>query len=93
MSAVLPDATAFPNCSIIFHVVLDFISEDAIDDAWAVASYLSDADLLLASFRGRLVRYNEADNVLQSAAASVAARGVLFGNSHPVPPRFFIFTL
>lgn len=58
-----------------------------------MASYLSDADLLLASFRGRLVRYNEADNVLQSAAASVAARGVLFGNSHPVPPRFFIFTL
>lgn len=79
---------ARPVLDFLHENFLDFISEDAIDDAWAVASYLSDADLLLASFRGRLVRYNEADNVLQSAAASVAARGVLFGNSHPVPPRW-----
>ncbi|XP_034682676.1 cell cycle checkpoint protein RAD17 isoform X4 [Vitis riparia] len=30
----------------------------------------------------------EAGNVLQSAAASVAARGVLFGNSHPLASRW-----
>lgn len=71
-----------------FNAVLDFLSEEAVDDAWAVASYLSDADMLLATFRGMLVRHNEAENVLQSAAASVAVRGVLFGNSHPVPPRY-----
>ncbi|XP_062144381.1 cell cycle checkpoint protein RAD17 isoform X2 [Alnus glutinosa] len=66
----------------------DFLSEDAIDDAWAVASYLGDADMLLATFRGMLARYNEAENVLQSAAASVAVRGVLFGNAHPLPSRW-----
>lgn len=60
-----------------------------MEDAWLVASYLGDADLLLSSFRGVLTRYNEAENVLQSAAASVAVRGVLFGNSHPLPSRFF----
>jgi uncharacterized membrane protein YjfL (UPF0719 family) len=63
------------------------MSEDAIDDAWAVASYLGDADVLLSTFRGMLARYNEAENVLQSAAASVAVRGVLFGNAHPLPSR------
>lgn len=82
----------FSNCFIVFHVVLDFISEEAIDDAWAVASYLSDADLLLASFQGMLVRKDESQNVLQSAAASVACRGVLFGNSHPLPSRC-LFTM
>lgn len=58
-----------------------------MDDASAVASYLGDADLLFASFRGMLTRYNEVENVLQSAAASVAVRGVLFANSHPMPSR------
>lgn len=61
-----------------------------MNDAWDVASYLSNADLLLSSFRGILARYNEAESVLQSAAASVAVRGVLFGNSHPLPSRFFL---
>ncbi|XP_030974224.1 cell cycle checkpoint protein RAD17 isoform X2 [Quercus lobata] len=69
-------------------MVLDFLCEEAIDDAWTVASYLSDADMLLATFRGMLTRYNEAENVLQTAAASVAVRGVLFGNSHPSPSRW-----
>lgn len=63
-----------------------------MDDASAVASYLGDADLLFASFRGILTRYNEAENVLQSAAASVAVRGVLFGNSHPLPSRFLFIS-
>lgn len=57
------------------------MDEEAIDDAWIVSSYLSDADILLAKFRGMASRYNEAEGVLPSAAASVAVRGVLFGNS------------
>lgn len=79
---------ARPIADFLNENVLDFLNEEAIDDAWAVASYLSDADLLLATFRGMLVRHNEAENVLQSAAASVAVRGVLFGNSHPVSSRW-----
>ncbi|KAM6557960.1 hypothetical protein CsatA_027199 [Cannabis sativa] len=70
--------------------VLDFLSEEAIDDAWTVASYLGDVDLLLGTFRGMLARRNEAENVLQSAAASVAVRGVLFGNHHPMPSRWHV---
>ncbi|KAL3345916.1 hypothetical protein AABB24_024719 [Solanum stoloniferum] len=68
--------------------VLDFLSEDAIDDAWLVASYLSDANFLLSSLSGHLSRDFGAQNIIQSAAASVAARGVLFGNAHPVPSRW-----
>ncbi|XP_060191394.1 cell cycle checkpoint protein RAD17 isoform X1 [Lycium barbarum] len=68
--------------------VLDFLSEEAIDDAWLVASYLSDADFLLSSLNGHLSRDYGAENIIQSAAASVAARGVLFGNAHPVSSRW-----
>ncbi|KAK4346947.1 hypothetical protein RND71_033286 [Anisodus tanguticus] len=68
--------------------VLDFMSEEAIDDAWVVASYLSDADFLLSSLSGHLCRDFGAENIIQSAAASVAARGVLFGNAHPVSSRW-----
>lgn len=68
--------------------VLDFINEEAIDDAWTVSSYLSDADTLLASLSGLLIRNYEASNIVQSAAASVAARGVLFGNTHPLSSRW-----
>ena len=64
-----------------------------MDDAWAVASYLGDADLLLASFRRTLTRHNETENVLQSAAASVAVRGVLYGKFHPSPSRFYFHAL
>ncbi|KAJ6413268.1 hypothetical protein OIU84_006127 [Salix udensis] len=79
---------ARPVTDFLHENVLDFISDEAMDDAWHVSSYLSDSDLLLSSFRGMLARYNEAENVLQSAAASVAVRGVLYGNSHPSPPRW-----
>ncbi|GMY12263.1 cell cycle checkpoint protein RAD17 isoform X1 [Fagus crenata] len=79
---------ARPIADFLHENVLDFLSEEAIDDAWAVASYLGDADMLLSTFRGMLAKYNEAENVLQSAAASVAVRGVLFGNSHPLPSRW-----
>ncbi|XP_062102674.1 cell cycle checkpoint protein RAD17 isoform X1 [Humulus lupulus] len=79
---------ARPIADFLNENVLDFLSDDAIDDAWTVASYLGDVDLLLGTFRGMLARRNEAENVLQSAAASVAVRGVLFGNHHPVPSRW-----
>ncbi|XP_048229531.1 cell cycle checkpoint protein RAD17 isoform X1 [Ricinus communis] len=79
---------ARPIADFLHENVLDFISDDAMDATGNVASYLSDADLLLSSFRGMLVRCNEAESVLQSAAASVAVRGVLFGNSHPSPSRW-----
>lgn len=68
--------------------VLDFLNEEAIDDAWLVASYLSDAEFLLSSLNRLLTRDFGAENIVQSAAASVAARGVLFGNAHPVPSRW-----
>lgn len=64
-----------------------------MDDAWAVASYLGDADLLLATSRRTLNRHSEIENVLQSAAASVAVRGVLYGNFHPSPSRFYFHAL
>ncbi|XP_047168452.1 cell cycle checkpoint protein RAD17 isoform X1 [Vigna umbellata] len=68
--------------------VLDFLDDEAIDDAWTVSSYLGDADILLAKLRGMLCSYNEAEGVLQSAAASIAVRGVLFGNSNPISSRW-----
>ncbi|CAI9110963.1 OLC1v1011077C1 [Oldenlandia corymbosa var. corymbosa] len=77
-----------PVADFLHENVLDFISEEAMDDAWIVASYLSDADFLLASLSGKLSRNYEAENVVQSAAASVAVRGVLFGNSHLAPSRW-----
>ncbi|XP_012088509.1 cell cycle checkpoint protein RAD17 isoform X2 [Jatropha curcas] len=79
---------ARPIADFLHENVLDFISDEAMDAAKDVASYLSDSDLLISSFRGILARYNEAESVLQSAAASVAVRGVLFGNSHPSPSRW-----
>ncbi|KAL2520377.1 Cell cycle checkpoint protein RAD17 [Forsythia ovata] len=68
--------------------VLDFVNEDAIDDAWFVSSYLSDADFLLGTLGGKLTRNFEAENIIQSAAASIAVRGVLFGNAHAVTSRW-----
>lgn len=79
---------ARPIADFLHENVLDFLDNEAIDDAWAVASYLGDADVLFASFRGNLTRHNEAENILQSAAASVAVRGVLYGNSHPSASRW-----
>ncbi|KAG6385873.1 hypothetical protein SASPL_154756 [Salvia splendens] len=64
--------------------VLDFVNEEAIEDAWVVGAYLSDTDLLLAPSS----KTWEAENVLQSAAASVAVRGVLFGNTRPLSSRY-----
>lgn len=73
--------------------VLDFIDNDAIDDAWVVVSYLSEADCLLAgspftSARWMVNESYESESMSQLIAASVAARGVLFGNAHPSPSRW-----
>ncbi|KAA8547527.1 hypothetical protein F0562_003956 [Nyssa sinensis] len=84
----LAHGQARPIADFLHENVLDFVSEEAIDDASVVASYLSDADFLLASLSGILTRNYEAENVVQSAAASVAVRGVLFGNFHPSPSRW-----
>ncbi|KAJ0969942.1 hypothetical protein J5N97_022819 [Dioscorea zingiberensis] len=73
--------------------VLDFISDEAIDDAWLVISYLCEADCLLSNalcptYPRRLnVKYGS-EGIAQSIASSVAARGVLFGNSHPSHSRW-----
>ncbi|XP_016202958.1 cell cycle checkpoint protein RAD17 [Arachis ipaensis] len=68
--------------------VLEFVDDEAIDDACTVSTYLGDADILLSKLRGTLSSYNEAESMLQSAAASIAVRGVLFGNSHVVSSRW-----
>lgn len=81
---------ARPVADFLHENVLDFLSEEAINDAYVVASYLSDADLLLAGLRGMITKSYEAESLLQPAAASVAARGVLFGNSHPLPSRWHV---
>ncbi|KAK4260676.1 hypothetical protein QN277_003759 [Acacia crassicarpa] len=77
-----------PVADFLHENVLDFMNEEAIDDASIVSSYLGDADILLAKLRGMASRYNEAEGVLPSAAASVAVRGVLFGNSHTLSARW-----
>ncbi|KAL7231278.1 hypothetical protein ACSBR2_009527 [Camellia fascicularis] len=79
---------ARPVADFLHENVLDFLSEEAIDDAWVVTSYLSDADFLLASLSGMRSRNYEAENIVQSSAASVSVRGVLFGNFHPSLSRW-----
>ncbi|RDX92318.1 Cell cycle checkpoint protein RAD17, partial [Mucuna pruriens] len=77
-----------PVADFLHENVLDFLNDEAIDDAWTLTSYLGDADILIAKHRGMVCSYNEAESVLQSAAASIAVRGVLFGNSHPLSSRW-----
>ncbi|KAK9670638.1 hypothetical protein RND81_13G214700 [Saponaria officinalis] len=79
---------ARPVAEFLFENVLDFLSQDAIEDAWAVSSYLSDTDCLLSAGPRAFSRNYEAENVIQSAAASVAVRGVLYGNAHPSSSRW-----
>lgn len=79
---------ARPITDFLHENVLEFVSDEAVGDAWVVASYLSDADLLLGTSRGMVARNYVAENVTQSAAASVATRGVLFGNTYPLSSRW-----
>ncbi|PIA55453.1 hypothetical protein AQUCO_00700030v1 [Aquilegia coerulea] len=73
---------ASPVADFLHENVLDFLSDEAVDDAWTVASYLCDADNL-ATFHGslwsRTTNNQEVDSISHLAAASVAVRGVLFG--------------
>ncbi|XP_042483455.1 cell cycle checkpoint protein RAD17 isoform X2 [Macadamia integrifolia] len=73
---------ARPIADFLHENVLDFINDQAVDDAWAVSSYLSDADCLLATSLhqftwSQMMKY-ERESIGQEVAASVAARGVLF---------------
>ncbi|KAK2355512.1 cell cycle checkpoint protein RAD17 [Trifolium repens] len=77
-----------PVADFLHENVLDFLNDEAVEDAWVLSSYLGDADILLAKLRGMVSSYNEADSILQSAAASIAVRGVLFGNSCPLSSRW-----
>ncbi|KAK7262979.1 hypothetical protein RJT34_30562 [Clitoria ternatea] len=77
-----------PVADFLHENVLDFLSDEAIDDAWTLSSYLGDSDILLTKLRRMLSSYNEAESVLKSAAASIAVRGVLFGNSCPISSRW-----
>ncbi|KAL9229617.1 hypothetical protein vseg_005065 [Gypsophila vaccaria] len=79
---------ARPVAEFLFENVLDFMSQDATEDAWAVSSYLSDTDCLLSTGHRGFSRSYEIENVVQSTAASVAVRGVLYGNAHPSPSRW-----
>ncbi|KAG8074224.1 hypothetical protein GUJ93_ZPchr0006g42803 [Zizania palustris] len=77
----------------LYENVLDFIDDDAIDDAWTVVSYLSEADCLLAgspiaSAHCMVNESYESESMTQLIAASVAARGVLFGNAHVSSSRW-----
>ncbi|CAN6295815.1 unnamed protein product [Urochloa humidicola] len=69
----------------LYENVLDFIDNEAVDDAWVVVSYLSEADCLLTG--SPFTSYNS-ENMAQLIAASVAARGVLFGNAHVASSRW-----
>ncbi|PNY05935.1 cell cycle checkpoint protein rad17-like [Trifolium pratense] len=77
-----------PVADFLHENVLDFLNDEAVEDAWVLSSYLGDADILLSKLRGMVSSYNEAESILQSAAASIAVRGVLFGNSCPLSSRW-----
>ncbi|KAL8229300.1 hypothetical protein R6Q57_014200 [Mikania cordata] len=79
---------ARPIADFLQENVLDFVHEEAMDDAWVATSYLSDADTLLASLTGVKYKNYVAENIIQSTAASVAVRGVMFGNRHPLSSRW-----
>ncbi|KAG1361950.1 cell cycle checkpoint protein RAD17 [Cocos nucifera] len=82
-----------PIVDFLHENVLDFISDDEVDNVWLVTSYLSDADCLLGGVlrptRHQLIPdIYEVESVAQSFAALVAIRGVLFANSKPSPSRW-----
>ncbi|KAJ4964106.1 hypothetical protein NE237_024045 [Protea cynaroides] len=85
---------ARPIADFLHENVLDFISDQAVDDAWAISSYLSDADCLLATslhpfaWSQMINSNNGRDSIGEEAAASIAVRGVLFGNSHASSSRW-----
>ncbi|CAH9105819.1 unnamed protein product [Cuscuta europaea] len=79
---------ARPITDFLHENVLDFLNEEAADDAWVVSSYLSDADFLLSPSKNMIATNFGTENLQHLVAASVAVRGVLFGNNHPSPSRW-----
>lgn len=79
---------ARPVADFLHENVLDFMSDEAIEDAYAVTSYLTDADLLLANLFRNNARNSKVENLIQTISASVAVRGVLYGNSNPLSSRW-----
>lgn len=84
----------FPSLVAFLHEnVLDFVDEDAIDDVADILAYLGDADTLLnGHFKGTSHSPSLNDitplHLASLAAGSVAARGVLFANTHPAPRKW-----
>ncbi|XP_038982256.1 cell cycle checkpoint protein RAD17-like isoform X1 [Phoenix dactylifera] len=82
-----------PIVDFLHENVLDFISDEEVDNVWLVTSYLSDADCLLGGVlrparRQMIPEIYDVESVAQAFAASVAIRGVLFANSKPSPSRW-----
>ncbi|KAL2634762.1 hypothetical protein R1flu_006241 [Riccia fluitans] len=74
---------------------LQFVDDEATDDVSAISGYLSDTDCLLCGegsmrFRRAVLNFNDIEpyQVANAASSSVAARGLLFANAHPAPPRW-----
>lgn len=78
--------------------VLDFVDDEGIEDVAACMSYLSDVDCLLGvkykvpnySARNGLLSFDENNpgHIAEATAGSLAARGVLFTNTHPERHRW-----
>ncbi|KAG0623011.1 hypothetical protein M758_3G141700 [Ceratodon purpureus] len=73
--------------------VLDFVDEEAVDDVADIFTYLGDADILLSrrprgSSSSSSLNDISSSHIAALAAGSVAARGVLFANTHPAPRKW-----
>jgi cell cycle checkpoint protein len=74
--------------------VLEFVDDEAVEDVSVALAYFSDVDFLLnrkLNFRNHYVLLNSDEinpgNIAEAVAGSIAARGVLFANTHPVKHR------
>ncbi|GFR40780.1 hypothetical protein Agub_g1394, partial [Astrephomene gubernaculifera] len=79
---------------------VDGEAADAVDDVATVAEYLSDSAVLCGqsravtaatSYGGTSLWLEDspaAANLAAAVASSVAARGLMYGNTHPAPHRF-----
>lgn len=84
--------------SFLHENLLEFVDDEGIEDVSVSMSYFSDVDCLLglkykgpkSSARYSLPIIDEIDpgNVTEAVAGSVAARGVLFANTHPGKHRW-----
>lgn len=87
--------------SFLHENLLDFVDDDGIGDVAVSMSYLSDVDCLLGvkykvsryAARYALLDSEEIDpgQVAEATASSLAARGILFANTHPARHRWQSF--